>query len=224
MQTYQMLTRVTDFGSRHVGLFPPDSAAAELLSVLGSGAKTLSEESTVQTAAESAMRNARLARESARNELRSYVDKIGELSRSLHADSIRPRDLTTEAALIAGARAFIHSAGSLKEQFRTHALPAAFAEEVQKAVEELERATLDYSNAQGVRTGAIQKSAKAMEQITEALQRFDFIVANALEGNTAALASYATARSVGRARSRKTAGTPIEDKAAPATAASATAA
>jgi len=42
-QTYQMLTRVADFGTKNVSSFPKTSGAARLLDGLENGLKTMSE-------------------------------------------------------------------------------------------------------------------------------------------------------------------------------------
>jgi len=50
-QTYQMLTRVADFGTKNVSSFPKTSGAARLLDGLEKGLKTMSEAGGIYVAA-----------------------------------------------------------------------------------------------------------------------------------------------------------------------------
>src|SRR5438093_44797 len=69
MQNYQMLTRTLEFATNHVGLFPKNSAAAEILDTIKSGVSELSEKGSARVSAESAMRVSRNARTAAREKL-----------------------------------------------------------------------------------------------------------------------------------------------------------
>ena len=48
MQSYQMLTRTVEFASNHVGWFPKNSAAAEILATMKSGVSELSEKGSAR--------------------------------------------------------------------------------------------------------------------------------------------------------------------------------
>src|SRR6266705_2146900 len=69
MQSYQMLTRTVEFATNHVGLFPKNSAAAEILDTMKSGVSELSGKGSTRVSAESAMRISGNARTAAREEL-----------------------------------------------------------------------------------------------------------------------------------------------------------
>ena len=55
-QTYEVLTRVVDLGTRNVSLFPENSAIAELLETLESGRKTLAEQDAIRASADTKVR------------------------------------------------------------------------------------------------------------------------------------------------------------------------
>jgi hypothetical protein len=72
-QTYSMLTRVVNFTTQNVGLFPKNSAASKILEALDSDVTQLSEQAGAQVSAEAAIRISRKARNPARETLKSIL-------------------------------------------------------------------------------------------------------------------------------------------------------
>lgn len=201
-QIYEVLTRVVDFGTRNVGLFPSNSSVAELLDTLESGMKTLSEEDAIRASAETAAKIRRAAQLAAVEKLKGYMLKASQLSQALHSNKVRLPAVSTKRTLLESANGFLRDADSMKKDFVDHGLSKDFAEIVRSAVEALERANLEYSKAKAAKSEAVEKFARAREEVMDALHRFDVLAGNALEDIPGALASYTTARSITRTRGR----------------------
>src|SRR5262245_58795 len=97
---YQMLTRVVDFLTRNVSLFPKSSAATEMLGKLESGVKTLSEAAAARKSAEAAMREAHTARATSRDHAKDVISRAGLVARALGNDKVRLPSKGTEQELI----------------------------------------------------------------------------------------------------------------------------
>ena len=91
----------------------------------------------------------------------------------------------------------------MKKDFVEHGLSAKFAEQVAAAIEDFEKTILDYGEARGRRSASYKKWHETLEETLDILGRFDFLVTNAFENDSAALASYAVARSIRRVGGRK---------------------
>src|SRR3989442_3177045 len=89
MENYQMLTRTVEFATHHVGLFPKNSAAAEILDTMKSGVSELSEKGSARVSAESAMRISGNARTAAREKLQGCLATADRIARLLRSDKIR---------------------------------------------------------------------------------------------------------------------------------------
>jgi hypothetical protein len=201
-QFYEVLTRAVDFGTRNVSLFPGNSAIAELLETLESGRKTLAEQDAIRVSADTNVRIGRTVQDEARETLKGYILKAGQLSKITHSDNIRVPANSTRRALIEAANAFIRNAGSMKKDFVALGLPENFPEVIRGAVEELESANLEYSKAKALKSQAMERFAIAKEEAVEALHRFDILARNVLENNPGALASYESARTIEHTRGR----------------------
>ena len=126
----------------------------------------------------------------------------------------------TDQFLIDCGKGFLLEAESMKKDFIEHGLSAKFAEEVAAAIEDFEKTILDYGEARGRRSASYKKWHETLEETLDILGRFDFLVTNAFENDSAALASYAVARSIRRVGGRKAVGTtPPAAEPAPAPAA-----
>src|SRR6266404_1221657 len=113
MQNYQMLTRTVEFAANHLGLFPKNSAAAEILDTMKSGVSQLSEKGSARVSAESAMRISRNARTAAREKLQGCLATADRIARLLRSDKIRFPAARTEQALIDSGHAFAADAESM---------------------------------------------------------------------------------------------------------------
>src|SRR5438045_618933 len=110
LQNYQMLTRVVDFGTRNVGMFPKDSAAEEIIGALVSAVSILSEQASSQVNSEASMRTSRVARSAARETLKRKVGLTVQTGRALKSVSFHPPLKDTDHALISSGNAFVLAA------------------------------------------------------------------------------------------------------------------
>jgi len=210
-----MLTHVVDFGARNVSLFPRETGAKKLLDSLGTGVETLSEQSGIWTAAKTALRNGRTAKDASRENLKNHLMKAVQLSRALHNDKLRLRERPTDQDLIDSGNGFLLEANSMKKEFVEHGLSATFAADLEAAIRGFEKSIQDYRDAAGRRSASLRKWYETLEETLDALRRFDILVSNALENDHATLVSYSIARAVRRFGGRKAAKTsPAADPAA----------
>src|SRR4051812_2880183 len=88
-QSYQMLARVTEFARANVGLFPKDSAAAEIIEALESGVSELSEKAGKRISAQTAMRVSGNARTAAKGKLRGYLTRASWISAAMKSGKVQ---------------------------------------------------------------------------------------------------------------------------------------
>ena len=217
MQGYQMLTRVAEFANTNVGLFPKNSAAAEIIEALESGVSELSEKASKRISAETAMRISRTTRTASRSKLRGYITRASWIATAMNSGKVQVPSDGTEQSLINSGHAFVEDVASISKDFARHGVGP---EDVSSAVEALETAIRDYSSAKAARSAAIEESGKVLEETMHHLLRFDALVASYLEDNAGAMAAYNIARTVQRTKAHRTA--LKESKPAPAAPAPAT--
>jgi len=201
IETYNMLTRVEDFGNRNVSLFPKNSAAAEILKTLGSGVEKLSEAAATHASAETAMREAHDARATARTNARNLISRASLVSRASDNSKVRLPKKVSEHALIVIGRGIEKDAAALKKDFVRHALSL---DEVIATTNALEIAVLDYSKARTARSAARTEWNEALAEAMHALIGLDAIAANTFANDPVALASYEGVRSIHKTRGRTT--------------------
>jgi hypothetical protein len=218
-QTYSMLTRVVNFTTQNVGLFPKNSAASKILEALDSDVTQLSEQAGAQVSAEAAIRISRKARDTARETLKSILVLAAQTAQALNSDQLRGPLKRGDQALIDCGHAFAQDVESLKKEFIQHGWAPDFGDEVSAAVEALEQATLDYASATAKRAAAIGEYVKTMEDAMGYLKRLDILVAKTLADDPTAMASWTVARSVIRTPVRKRAAKPPDLVPAPVPAA-----
>ncbi len=214
---YQMLTRVVDFGTKHVGEFPQFTAANEIVAALGSAVAKLSQQLSSQVLGQAQIRVSRQARISAREALRAQLERMDQTAQALNIDKFQLPSKRTDSALIAAGRAFAADAESLKGEFLQHGLRL---EDLKAAVQELESAIQGQTQGRAIRSSAIREFERTMEDAQEQLQRLEALVVNTLQDNPAALASWEVARRIESTGHRKRTSPVPEDppKAAPAAA------
>jgi hypothetical protein len=199
-QDYQMLTKVVDFTTNNVGLFPKTSAASEILAALDSAVTRLSNQARTQVSSESAMRVSRSARTAARNTLKKRLVLSDQIARVLNCDQFRAPQKHGDRALIDSGRAFVVDMESLKKDFTRHGLAP---EEMTSAVDSLERAILDYASGMAMRASAIEQFGATIAEAMVHLKRLDVLVAMTLAENPATMAGWTVARSTNRVAVRK---------------------
>lgn len=211
MKSYEMLTRMVGFATTNVGLFPKNSAAAEILKALESGVSELSAKAAAKVSAEIAMRTAANERKASREKLQGYIAWASRIARELNTDKVRMPANGTDQALIDSGHAFVADVESMAKDFAKHGVGP---EEVGAAVEALENAIRGYSKARAERSASVEETDKVLEDTLSVLRRFDALVERYLEDNAGAMASYAIARAVSRKKAHRT--VTKESEAAPA--------
>jgi hypothetical protein len=199
IEIYKMLTRVEDFGSRNVSMFPKNSAAAEILKTLGSGVEKLSEASATHASSEAAMREAHDARSAARTNARDLIRRASLVSRASDNSKVRFPKKVSEHALIVIGRGIEKDAAALKKDFVRHALSL---DEVLATTNALETAVLDDTKARTARSAARTEWNEAMAEAMHALIGLDALVVNAFANDPVALASYEGVRAIHKTRGR----------------------
>jgi hypothetical protein len=156
---YEMLTRVVNFTTTNVGLFPEESAAGEIIRGLESGVKSLSEAAVARNLAEAAIREARAVRTAAQDDLKNLIGRAELVARALHTDKVRAPRNGSVRELITIGRSFTVDVESMKPGFVRHGFPI---DRVATSVDALETAALRYAATNSSKSGAIRKWDAAM--------------------------------------------------------------
>jgi len=208
-QDYQMLTRVVDFATSNVSLFPKTTTAPQIVAALTTAVTTLSNQAASRVSAETEIRTSRRARIQARETLRTRVEQAEQTGRVLKSEQFRLPLKRSDQAWINSGRAFAQAVEPLTMEFAQHGLPQ-FTEALNAAVESLEDAILGHARAKAMRSSAVLAFDEAMKEAMECLQSLDALVANTLSDNPQAMASWTVARTVIRAGIRKAKAKPPE--------------
>jgi hypothetical protein len=201
-QDYQMLTRVVDFATIHVSLFPKTTKAPQIQAELTTAVAKLADQAISRVTAEAEIRTNRRARIVARETLKTCIEQAEQTGRVLKSDLFRLPLKRSDQAWINTGHAFAQAAEPLKKEFAQHGLPQ-FTETMNAAVESLQDAILGHSRGKAMHSRAVRGFDEAMEEAMECLESLDALVANTLSDNTQAMASWTVARTVVRAGGRK---------------------
>jgi hypothetical protein len=218
-QTYQMLTRVVDFGTANVNLFPNNSAAGGILKDLGTQVEKLTEAATTRVSADRDLRAGSAARDTARTKLSNGLSHAAQISNALDTNTLELPAIRTDQALIQSAHAFAFAVKPVARDFIRHGLDP---EVVATAVDELEAAIAARNTAKTKRSAAIGEWNKTLEEALGVLHRLDAI-ARTLEDNPGPMAAYETARVIDHTGRRKALKPPAVEPATPEAAKSAAA-
>jgi hypothetical protein len=200
IQNYQMLTRVVEFTTHNVSLFPKTSAVGEILTGLKSTVSKMSEQASAQAASDGTLRQIRTSRATARESLTRRLMLSEQVALALNSDKFPMPARRRDHDLISSGRAFVENGASLSKEFSRHALPLS---ELAAAVEVLVRANFDYTTAKANRASAIREFGSTTMEALGYLQRLDAIIEMTLSDNPSAIASWTVARAVPRVAARK---------------------
>jgi len=204
IQEYRMLTRVVDFGAKHLGLFPERTVAGELLAQITAAVGKLPEYATWQVTGNESVRTSSRKRTAAREAVKTQMDAILQTARALKFQGFSiPKD-PKEEDLINGARSFAQAAEPLKREFIQHGLPPAFVENLNAAIQDLEEALLKRAAGKAARSGAIREFNKLLDEALNLLDRFEALVDNTMADNPSVMAAWHVARHVERIPQSKT--------------------
>src|SRR3989442_1920430 len=168
-----MLTRVVDFGAKRLGLFPERTVAGELLAQITAAVGKLPEYATWQVTGNESVRTSSRKRTAAREAVKTQMDAILQTARALKFQGFSiPKD-PKEEDLINGARSFAQAVEPLKREFIQHALPPAFVENLNAAIQDLEEALLKRAAGNPARQGASLELCKLLDAPFNARDRVE---------------------------------------------------
>ena len=193
---YQMITRVDDFLSKSVRLFPDHTAAVEVLELLRSGHAKLSEFLGTRVASELTLRSVSDALKAARESLFTLLDAMHRTARAVGVHKFYVTTRVRNQALINSARGFKEEATRMKDQLVFHGLPADFIESLQARVETFERAIVEHGAAKSVRAGCIEEFEKTLKFTLDQVIRLDALVFNTLADDAMVMKAWNAARRV----------------------------
>src|ERR1700704_2216315 len=119
---YRMLTRVVDFGAKHVGLFPERTVAGDLLAQITANAAKLPEYATSQVSGHESVLTSSRERTSTREAVRTQMEAIDQIARALNLEGFSIPKNAKEEDLIISARSFARTAEPSKAEFIQHGL------------------------------------------------------------------------------------------------------
>ena len=204
-ETYKMLTRVADFATTNVGLFAKSPAGVEVQTSLQTALEELTAASSSRVAAESALRSARNQRDIAREHMKGLLARADQTARALHSQAFRSPVRISDRSLIDAGRAFAAEIAAVKDQFIAYGFSP---EEVTNAVKPLEVAVLALSAARAKRSAAIREFDEKLNAAMDCTRRFDAIVGNTFDENSAVMAQWTNVRTVSKIPPRKKAEEP----------------
>jgi hypothetical protein len=192
---YRMLTRVVDFGAKHVGLFPEHTIAGDVLAEIGSTVTQLTEYATSRVSSHTSILMSGQTRRQARLTVKRQMELTAQIGRALKlADFSIPRD-PKEEDLISTARSFVERMEPLKTEFSQHGLPP---EKLKTSIQVLEESLLGLANGQSTRSGAIREFSKLLDVALNLVERLDAIIENTLADDELVMAAWKVARQIDR--------------------------
>jgi hypothetical protein len=162
-QQYRMLTRVVDFGAKHVGLFPERTIAGDLLAEITATVARLPEYATSQVSSNASIQTSFRARKTARLAVKTQTEAIVQIARALKMQNFSIPIKAKEEELINTARSFVERAQPLKTEFIQHGLPPAFIENLKTSIQALEESLLSRASGEAARSGAIREFNKLLD-------------------------------------------------------------
>jgi hypothetical protein len=207
VENYKMLTRVSDFATMKVGLFPKTSLGLEIQKALVSAVRELDALSSARVSAETVMRSVRKDRIAAREALKGRLVQASRTARALGSEAFRTSIKPTDHELMTFVRAFAADIEPMKKEFLGYGISP---DDVAAAVREQERTIRDYSAGMAKRAAVIREFEAKTEAARGDMRRFEALVENFLAKNASVMAEWKVARSVGRVSARKRSVKPAE--------------
>ena len=104
---YRMLTRVVDFGPKHVGLFPEHTIAGDLLAEIAATVPQLTEYVTSRVSSHTSILMSGGARRKARLAMKTQMESAVQIARALKLENFSMPRKPKEEDLIGAARSFM---------------------------------------------------------------------------------------------------------------------
>jgi hypothetical protein len=195
IQQYRMLTRVVDFGAKHVGLFPEHTIAGEVLAEMGATVTQLTEYATSRVSSHTSILLSGDARRKARGAVKRQMKSAAQIARALKLENFSMPRKPKEEDLISTARSFVEKMEPLRTKFGQHGLPP---EKLKTSIQALEESLLDRAIGQSTRSGAIREFNKLLDHALNLVERFEAIIDNTLADDELVMAAWKVARQIDR--------------------------
>jgi hypothetical protein len=198
---YDMLTRVSTFGTTYRDLFPASSFGGRTFKALGEALEQMRVHINAEASGESAARKNATSKEDARKALWGALDGVARIARAAADDTpaVKGKFLLpdrTDHDMVTSARAFAADVAPLAATFLQHGLPSGFVGDLKSKADALEDALQERSTTGQRRAASRAGIASALQRATAALRRLDVIVANRAPDDPTVLAAWAAARRV----------------------------
>ena len=224
-RVYEMLGRVLVFSTTYPLCFPKGSQMAQLIEQIETAVGKLSADSISERSGQGAVRISSGDRAQARAALRQQLAAISRTARGLNLGGFwLPREQSDRAQVEFG-QLFAKNAEPLQQAFVESHLPPDFIEQLNLAVQKVEKTIKNQTFGKGSRLAAAATLAQTRSEALAALQRLDPMMENLLRDDWPALAVWERARRIERpSKSSSNEETQEPPPVAPATTTAATAA
>ena len=204
-RSYEMLSRVRDFGGVRAALFPANTRGGELFTQLGALIAEADGHAEAKAARQGTFAQNTSGKSAARRALQAAVEAISRTARAMALESPGieerfrlPRN-KSDQTLLSTARAFFTGAEPIKADFIRHDLPAAFLENLASNIEDFERAITSLNNSRDARVVATNALGGAIARGVAIVRQLDAVVRNRFREDAATLAAWTSASRIERA-------------------------
>ncbi len=222
LRSYEMVTRVRDFGAEETASFPATTLGGELFAQVGAAATELAAHVARRISGSTDARQGTASKAVAREALRAKLEMIRRTARSMSVtmggldQKFRiPRNMSDQE-LLGTAQSFSLDAAPLKADLIRFALPANFLTELDAQIAAFESAVNSQHAGRGRQVSATAGIDDALERALAAVRQLDAIVRNTFHDDPQRLAAWESARHIQRAaHTKQTAPTPPDPANAP---------
>jgi hypothetical protein len=215
LRSYEMVTRVRDFGAGEAASFPATTLGGELFAEVVAAATELAAHVARRISGSSDARQGTASKAVAREVLRAALEMIRRTARAmsvtmpgLDAKFRIPRNMSDQE-LLSTAQAFALDAAPLKADFIRFALPADFLADLDAHIAAFESAINSQHTGRGRQVSATAGIDDALARALAAVRQLDAIVRNTFHDDPQRLAAWESARHVQRsARTKQSKQTP----------------
>ena len=199
IREYEMLLRLRTFGAAHGVTFAATSDAGFLFSELDATLDRLQTHIVGQAVGRNATRDGGLAKRAARTHLRASLLTLGRMARIAAADTPKSETSFTvpqthcDQRLLAGARAFVQEAATLRDRFVAHHLPLAILEDGIAAVEAFKTAIGSHVAAKDSRIAATAGIRETLARASLIAEKLDLVIGKQFQGDPGRLAEWRSA-------------------------------
>lgn len=195
---YEMLQRVSDFGTTHKDRFPESSNGARAFADIARTVATIESNLAEKTVA---IRESRRARAGQRRQILHQMKTIVRTSSAIHvepSDALRLRmpKKRSDSAIINAARAFLREVEPYQAQLAGLGLPADYITDLRTAVEAFAEALRESRTGRSTVAFTRATIAAAIAEGARIASTLDVIVLNLFENDPAVMAAWTRDRRI----------------------------